>query len=128
MCSGTLRKISIIAFFRRHGKDLAPGLKHGANTGRRQSRVADHARDPFKLRPCPWKITGNLDVELLRPAVSRVEEMYIAGLLVNYGVRPGRGRHHVKIIMPRYLRDLLCVRAIGVEVGDAAVAVRQKVD
>ena len=127
MRARTLREVSVIALLSRHGENLAARFECRPNSRGRERRVADHADYFLELGARPRQIAGYFDVELLRLFCFCIDEINVAGLLVNNGVRPCRRRHDVKVIVMGELFDLLCVATIGEQVH-CMIAVREKVD
>src|SRR5262249_20833078 len=80
--AGTLRQVSIIAFLCGHCEDVTAGFEGRANSGGRQCRIANHTGNFFELRPRPGEISGYFDVQSLRFAGCRIDEIDVSGLFV----------------------------------------------
>src|SRR5204862_6239147 len=105
MRARTLREVSVIALLSRYRKNLAARFECRPNSRGRERRVADHANYFLELRARPRQIAGYFDVELLRLFCFCIDEINVAGLLVNNGVRPCRRRHDVKDMVKGELLD-----------------------
>ncbi len=116
MRARALRQVSKVAFFGRHGEDLTACFEGGASAGRRECRIANHARDFFELRAGPGQIARHFDVELLRLTRLGIDEIDVARLFVNNCIRARRSSHDVEIFMMRNLCQLLSVSAISKQV------------
>ena len=124
--AGTLRQIAEVALLGRDGDDLAARAESGARASRRQRRLADLSGDFLEVRPRPRQIARHLDVQPPRLAGRDVEQVHVAGLLVDDRVGPRRRAHDVEVVVLRERRDLLRIEAVDEQIGRPA-PIRQEV-
>ena len=127
MRARALGEVAVVALLSRDSENIAARFERRPNSRRRERRVADHCDYFLELRARPRQIAGDFDVESLRPFCLCIDEINVAGLLVNNGVRPCRRCHDVKVIVMGELFDLLRVATVGEQVH-CVIAVREKVD
>src|ERR1041385_9459969 len=102
MRPGTLRQISVIAFFSGNRKDFSTRFECSTHARRRKCGITDHARDFFELRSRPGQISGHLNVQSLLFSGCSVDEIYVTGLFINNRVRTSGGSHDIEVVVMRW--------------------------
>ncbi len=120
-------QVADVAFFGRHGQDLAAGLEDGPGAVRRQAGRRDAAADFDVVRPDLGQVALQRDGNGRGPARGRVEEVQGAELLDDDAAGAGRGRLEVQAAVRQGLVDLFRGRVVDEE-RHGALAVGQEVD
>ncbi len=121
-------QIANIAFFGRHGEDLAAGGKDRPGAGRGEGGGLDLlGLDLLEVGSDFRQIARNADVQRLAAAGTEVEQAQRTELFIDDGPGPCRGRFNVQAVIGDDLRDVFGVGVVGKE-RDRAVAVGEEVD